>query len=208
MRFGPSRKLTAGTGGKIVELLQHGPRTIDDLASTLGLTRTAVRAQLSVLASDGVVEQMGMRKGRSKPARLFGVTAAAEQLMSRAYVPVLVQMLHVLSEQTNPAEFDQVMRETGRRLAPGRRGGTLRERVDRANQLLRNLGAVTSVTGNEARFVIRSHSCPLAAATREFPQACIIVTSLLTEIVGQPVSNCCERSNPQQCCFEITLGAA
>lgn len=182
--------------------------TIDELASAVGLTRTAVRAQLATLQQDGTVEQRGARPGTSKPARTYGVTAEAELLLSRAYVPILTQLLHVLAARMPRRQFDAIMREVGRGLMPGRTmpHGTLRERVLAASDLLNNLGGITEAEEEGSHFVIRGHGCPLAAATAEYPEACNALESLLSEFVGQPVVKCCDRYNRQHCCFEVPHG--
>ena len=184
--------------------------TIDELASAVGLTRTAVRAQLATLQQDGTVEQRGARQGTSKPARIYGVTAEAELLLSRAYVPILTQLLHVLADRMPRREFDAIMREVGRGLMIGRAmpHGTLGERVLAACVLLNDLGGITEADQEGSRFVIRGHGCPLAAATAEYPEACNALESLLSEFVGQPVAKCCDRYNRQRCCFEVPDGAA
>jgi DeoR family transcriptional regulator, suf operon transcriptional repressor len=206
--FGHSRKLTEGTSGRLVELLRRGPATIDDLAEALGVTRTAVRAQLTVLMGQGVVELRGFRKGPSKPARMFGVTVAAEERLSRAYIPVLVALLGVLARRMEPGELDDVMQEVGRKLHL-KAVGTLAHRVEAANELLRTLGALTSVNAEPDGYVIEGQGgCPLGAATSRFPQACSVITSIVSEMVGQPVANCCEEHERRRCCFRISAGAA
>ena len=78
------RQTTHGTTGRILDLLRRGPRTVDELARELDLTRTAVRAQLASLLRDGLAEQRGSRRGTSKPSHVYGVTSQAELLFSRA----------------------------------------------------------------------------------------------------------------------------
>src|SRR5215211_1951562 len=114
------RRAAQGTGGRILELLRRGPKTVDELARALELTRTAVRAQLASLMRDGLVEQRENRRGASKPSHVYGVTVQAELLFSRAYVPILTQLLHVLSRQLTPAEFDSIMHQVGRGVMEGR----------------------------------------------------------------------------------------
>jgi predicted ArsR family transcriptional regulator len=209
-KLSSQRRLTQGTSGRIVELLRRGAMTIDELASAVGLTRTAVRAQLGTLQQDGTVEQRGVRQGTSKPARTYGVTAEAELLLSRAYVPILTQLLHVLAERMQGREFDAIMREVGRGLMSGRAmpHGTLRERVLAASGLLNDLGGITEAYEEGSHFVIRGHGCPLAAATAEYPEACNTLESLLSEFVGQPVTKCCDQYHRQRCCFEVPHGSA
>jgi DeoR family suf operon transcriptional repressor len=203
------RRVTQGTAGRIMELLRRGPMTVDELAAALELTRNAVQAQLAALQHDELVEQRGARRGTSKPARTYGVTMQAELLFSRAYIPILTQLLHVLAHRMSPAEFDAVMREVGRgamadRSAP--RGGTVRDRAARASLLLNELGGLSEVEEENGLYVIRSYGCPLAAATALHPEVCTALESLLSEFAGIPVTKCCDRYDRERCCFEIERG--
>jgi predicted ArsR family transcriptional regulator len=179
--------------------------TVDELSIALDLTRTAVRAQLATLERDDLIEQRGSRRGASKPARVYGVTTQAELLFSRAYVPILTQLLHVLSRRMTPAEFDSIMHEVGRGAMAGRvmPRGPLRDRVITASSLLNELGGLTEVEEEDGLLVIRSHGCPLAAATADHPEACNALESLLSEFVGTKVTKCCDRYDRVRCCFEV-----
>jgi predicted ArsR family transcriptional regulator len=209
-RLNRQRRLSQGTSGRIVELLRRGALTIDEVARAVGLTRTAVRAQLSTLQQDGTVEQREVRRGTSKPARTYGVTVEAELLISRAYIPILTQLLHVLADRMARQEFDAIMREVGRGLMTGRAmpHGTLGERVLAASALVNDLGGMTEVLEEGSHFVICGPGCPLAAATAKYPEACNALESLLSEFVGQPVAKCCDRYERQRCCFEVAKGKA
>ena len=70
--------------------------------------------------------------------------------MSHAYVPVLTQLLHVLSARLPAAEFDTIMRDVGRELLAERPRprGPLRARAEAASELLNELGGLTAVEGN------------------------------------------------------------
>jgi predicted ArsR family transcriptional regulator len=196
-----------GTSGRILELLRRGPKTVDELAAALTLTRTAVRAQLASLERDELVAQRGSRRGTSKPSRIYGVTAAAELLFSRAYVPILTQLLHVLAQRMTAEQFDSIMHEVGRGVMEGRSvpRGTLGERVTGASALLNELGGLTDISEEDGGYLIRSHGCPLAAATANHPEVCNALESLLSEFVGQRVTKCCDRYNRERCCFEVAV---
>ncbi len=201
------KRASQGTSGRILELLRRGPMTVDDLARALDLTRTAVRAQLATLLRDGLAEVRGSRRGASKPSHVYGATAQAELLFSRAYVPILTQLMHVLAHRLPETQFDAVMHEVGRRLMDGRAAprGTLRERVAGASALLNELGGLTEITEEQGGFLIRSHGCPLAAATANHPEVCNALESLLSEFVGASVTKCCDRYDRLRCCFEIGI---
>jgi DeoR family suf operon transcriptional repressor len=205
------RRPAEGTAGRIMELLRRGPMTVDELATALGLTRTAVQAQLVALQRDEMVEQRGSRRGISKPARRFGVTTQAELLFSRAYVPILTQLIHVLAQRLSGTDFDAIMHEVGRRAMAGRAvapQGPLRDRVATASSLLNDLGGLSEVDEEDGLFIIRSHGCPLAAATAEHPEACNALESMLSEFVGAKVTKCCDRYDRVRCCFEVARDSA
>ena len=200
------RRIIEGTSGRILELLRQGHRTVDELATFLGVTRTAVRAQLAILERDGLVERRGSRPGASKPSHLYAVTSQAELLFSQAYVPILTQLLHVLAQHMPAGQFDSVMHEVGRRLMEGRAisRGPLGERVAGASALLNELGGLSEVQQENGGYVIHSHGCPLAAATADHPEVCNALESLLSEFVGSRVTKCCDRYDRARCCFEVS----
>ncbi|HEV8177958.1 MAG TPA: ArsR family transcriptional regulator [Gemmatimonadales bacterium] len=199
------RRAIQGTAARIVEFLRRGPMTVDELAVVLDLTRTAVRAQLATLQHDELIELRGHRRGASKPARTYGVTMQAELLFSRAYIPILTELLHVLSARMSPTEFDSMMREVGRGLMADRAlaRGPLRDRVTSASPLLNDLGGLSDDEEEDGLYVIRSHGCPLAAATAAHPEACNALESMLSEFVGTKVTKCCDRYDRERCCFEV-----
>ena len=193
------------TRSRVVHVLRRGPATLDELVTELGLTRTAVRLQLAVLERDGSVERRGVRRGRTKPAHVYQLTGQAEQRLSRAYIPVLTQLLHVLAARLSSTEFDAVMRDVGRELLAGqpRPRGALKARADAASGLLNELGGLTDVSEEGHDLVIRSHGCPLAAAAVHHPETCNAMESLVSEFVGASVEQRCERTNRPRCRFLI-----
>ena len=200
-----ARRILEGTSGKILELLRQAHRTVDELASFLGITRPAVRAQLATLERDGLVERRGSRPGASKPSHVYGITSQAELLFSRAYVPILTQLLHVLAQRMPPKEFDSVMHEVGRGLMEDRpiSRGPVGDRVAGASALLNELGGMSEVQEENGGYLIHSHGCPLAAATVDHPEVCNALESLLSEFVGSRVTKCCDRYDRVRCCFEV-----
>lgn len=203
------RRLSHGTSGRIIELLRKSEMTIDQIATALGLTRTAVRAQLATHLRDGTVEERGVRRGTSKPARTYGLTGNAQLELSHAYVPILTQLLHVLSTRLSRPEFDSLMRDVGRGLTPRRRnpGNSLAQRVTDASELLGAFGALTDVTEAEGRYTILGYGCPLAAITTDHPEACNTLEALLSELIGEPVHARCDLYQRKRCCFEVSAAA-
>lgn len=198
-----------GSRGRIVGALRRQPMTADELATRLGQTNHAIRAQLRAMERDGLIEAAGVRPGTTRPFALYRLTARLEQLLSRAYTAFLARLVQVFASRHDVQEVETVMRETGRALA-----ADLGERIDRrrsfgarvqaASRLLNDeLGAVTHVEEDEEGISIKGASCPLSALTDKNPGACLAIESLLAECLGVPVTECCERRSRPQCCFRI-----
>jgi predicted ArsR family transcriptional regulator len=200
----------ASTRERLLAVLRRQDATVDELAAILGITPSAVRQQLAALDRTGTVRRTSQRAGTTKPARRYGLTPETELRLSRAYVPLLTQTLHVLARRLPATEFDGLMREVGRGLLADRPRphGAPRERARAASALLNELGGDSDVVESPDGLHIRAYGCPLAATTAHHPEACNAVESLLAEFTGLGVTQCCDREKRLRCCFEITPAAA
>jgi predicted ArsR family transcriptional regulator len=83
--------------------------------------------------------------------------------------------------------------------------GGLKHRVGKASELINDhLGALTHVEGNGG-ISSRGAGCPLSALAGKHPGVCLAVETFVSEIVGVPVRECCDRDNRPRCCFEIEV---
>ena len=202
------KQLLDSSRGRIVALLRGGGLTADDLATSLGLTRSAIRAQITGMERDGVVRRAGWRAGATRPSQVFELTHDVEQLLSSAYIPLLTQLVDVFAEGVPPRQLERLLRQAGKRLAKELSGGKrpvggLELRAAAASRILNEqLGAMTRVEGN-GHWTIRGVGCPLAALTGKHPGVCRAMESLVAEIVGVEVRECCDRSERPQCCFQV-----
>jgi predicted ArsR family transcriptional regulator len=194
--------------GRIVSLLRARALTADDIATELDLTRSAVRLQISAMERDGVVRRVGKRPGATRPSHLFELTPEVEQLLSKAYLPLLTQLVDVFAAALPPKQLETLLRVTGKRLADelrrtNRISGALKSRAAATSKLMNDhLGALTHVVSNGA-IAIRGAGCPLAALTGKHAGVCLALESMVSELVGAEVRQCCERENRPRCCFEI-----
>jgi predicted ArsR family transcriptional regulator len=114
----------------------------------------------------------------------------------------------VFGQALPSAQVEALLRKTGREVARDlsrgmRNSGGLKARVARASEMINeHLGATTRVESN-GRIVIRGAGCPLAALTGNNRSVCLAMESLVSEIVGVPARECCDRAERPRCCFEI-----
>lgn len=193
------------TKGRVLALLRRGSRTVEELAKALGITDNAVRLHVSALERDGVVQQRGVRPTGGKPAYAYEVAPEAERLFTKAYIPVLTQLVAVLEERMTPAELETVLRDVGRRLAAskGPPSGGLRARAEVAATVLTELGGVVDVEENDDGLALRGYSCPLADAVRAHPATCRAAESLVAELMGATVQERCDKGARPRCRFEV-----
>jgi predicted ArsR family transcriptional regulator len=206
-----SNRFLSSTRGQVVGLLRRGEATVNELAEALSLTDNAVRSHLSSLERDGLVQQSGKRMATRKPEALYSLTPEAGQLFPKAYDLLFNQLLHSLKSRITPAEKRELLRDVGRRLAGVRAPlskfpteAELRERLKSALDVLKDLGGLTELEDAGDEIVIRSFSCPLAAAVKEHPEVCQLAETLLAEIIGVPVREACVRDGAPRCLFKLS----
>lgn len=200
-------RLLESTRGRILDLLRPKDQTVNDLAAALGLTDNAIRAHLLSLERDGLIHQSGTQPGFRKPHVTYGLTPEAEQIFPKSYGILLDLILIVISRQLSPKELRAAMREVGRRIADNHlgevQGKSRNQRIETALRILKDLGGAASFEESEGKHFIRGKGCPLAAATARHPEACLIAESLLSQIIGAPVKECCLHGAAPSCRFEI-----
>lgn len=205
-------KQIGGTArGRIIALLRRGASTVEDLAAQLGVTDNAVRAHLQLLEREGLLRATGSRQGpgAGKPATTYELSTQAESALSSAYAPVLTALLQTLAERMPAETLDEILRQVGRRIGPtSPEGGSLDARVRAAAKLLAGLGSELDVERTSNGYVLRGHACPLATAVRGEPTACHAVEELISAVVGEPVSERCDRTSSPRCRFEVLARSA
>ena len=199
-----SRRFFTTTRGRIVALLRGTTRTVNELAGALELTDNAVRAHLTTLERDGLVEARGTRRGPSKPSVAYDLTDEGERLFARAHEPVLRELLAVLASTAPAGQLEAILRQTGRRLAAGRiPTGDLAARVAGAAAVFEELGGAVEAEPHDGVLYLRGRSCPLGSVVADRPELCQLAAALVAELVGAPVRSCCELGPRPRCCLEV-----
>ncbi len=191
---------------KVLAELRHGPRTVEQIATSLRLTANAVRNQLRKLQDSGLAVLSGARPGASKPSALYSIAPEGQIQFSTLYLPALTQFMRVAEGQCSGTQLDTFMAETGKSLASRypKPTGAVRAKVHSAAQLLKTFGGIPEVRSRNGSMTIRSLDCPLSALTTENPAACKVLEAFLEEYLSRPVRVCCNRDDEPKCCFEVS----
>jgi predicted ArsR family transcriptional regulator len=205
-RFGFDERFFESTRGKIVKLLWHSEKTVNDLASELSLTDNAVRAHLLSLERDGVVESAGTIKGFRKPHFTFRLSDKGHRLFPRSYDSLLNRFLDAVKSRLSPSAVGEVLRDTGLRLAAGGSSdgqSSFDDKVQNALASLKELGGVASVVEENDQTFLKSEGCPFAETVKEHPEICKVTESFVSKMIGRNVSEHCEKGPAPKCRFLI-----
>jgi predicted ArsR family transcriptional regulator len=200
-------RLFKSTRGKILDLLRTRERTVNELAAALRLTDNAVRAHLASLERDRLASQSGMKPGVRKPHTTYALGPEAEQLFPKAYGRLVSLLMAIFSRRVKPRTLRSGLRAAGRTLAREHlselRGKTRQQRIDVALRVLQELGGAATFREEDGKHVISGNGCPIAAATANHPEACLLAESLLANIIGSPVKEHCIRGPAPACRFDV-----
>ena len=184
--FGPTRREI------LLRLKRGGPRSLQDLADDVALTRVAVLRHLRILESEGLVQRSYRRGGPGRPAAVFQLAPDAARLFPTAYADVSLCALRFLEERLGRGAVVELLQEraheVARRHAPSFRGRDLPQRVDRLVQI-REAEGYMAERGPRRRglFEVREHNCPILAIAGEYGEACEVERRLFEGLLGARV---------------------
>lgn len=198
--------MLSSTRGRVLSLLRLGPRTVAELAKSIGLTDNGVRTHLAALERDGLIRQEGSRPTGGKPSFVYELTPDAEALFPKGYASILSEVLAYVREREGSAGLERFLRGVAQRAAeklPHGNGGDLRARVEVAAAVLNELGGLTEVVQDDGTLQIRGYSCPLSSVVQENPETCALAEELVRVVTGGQVKECCDRGATPRCAFQI-----
>ena len=193
-------------------LKKRGEQGADQLASSTGLTISAVRQQLQALQRDGLVGYRQSRSGPGRPRHLYHLTPAAEGLYPRAYAELTNELLDYVGD-AQPELVDEIFRRRRQRRIENARsrlaGKDFEGKVQELTAILDGDGYLAeAVAEPDGSFLIVEHNCAILGIALRYGQACgteleFIRTMLpeanverITHMV-QGASNCSYRINPK-----------
>ena len=202
-------RLLGETQVRVLALLRRSRQTITSLVEALGLTDNAVRMHIAALHRDGIVEQVGSQRDTGgKPARLYGLTREGEELFPKAYALVLATLVEEIVRTHGRDHAVKLLRAVGAQAAAAtERANNPKRRMEAAAQVFRDLGSDARVEKSAGGWRLQGYGCPLSAVTAGHPELCELGKALVEEVVGEPVTECCQRGDHPRCGFEIAGSA-
>jgi predicted ArsR family transcriptional regulator len=148
-----------------------------------------------------------MKPGTRKPHTTYALGPEAEHVFPKAYGLLVSLLMSIFSRQVKPRNLRAGMRAAGRKVAQEHmhelQSKTRQQRIDAALGILKELGGAATFREEDGKHFIYGNGCPIAAATANHPEACLLAESLLTEIIGSRVKQHCIRGPAPSCRFEV-----
>jgi predicted ArsR family transcriptional regulator len=183
----------SSTKRAVLELIKrNGPRTVAQLREALDLSGVAVRRHLETLQSEGLVAQTTRALGRGRPAHLYELTEAGNDLFPRNYDQLASQLLEAVQSQLGNDGVERMFAHRQRMLAERYAARTAgRDLCGLAGEL----AAIQDENGymaecqadgenGEERYLVREHNCAIAKVAGAHPSACRHELALFQQLAG------------------------
>ncbi|MBV4476681.1 MULTISPECIES: helix-turn-helix transcriptional regulator [Pseudomonas] len=164
-------------------LYEPAGMSIDDLAHSLAITRTAVRQHLAALERDGLVMRGGTRPTGRRPEQLHQLTEQAKEAFPRQY-PLLANLLiEEVAGLMGADALKDLMRNLGRKMA-----GDLEHHVVDEARIVEHMNRA----GYQAEVFFRSadepqivaHNCVFHHLAKVHPVVCELDLALIGTLGG------------------------
>jgi predicted ArsR family transcriptional regulator len=202
---------SSGLRRNLLLLLRHdGPSAPEELAASLGASRTGVLQQLHALESAGLVSRRAIRHGVGRPRHVYDVTAAAQELFPTDYDGLADGLLDAIRAIGGEALVEDVFEER-RRLTADRVRQRLADRLPSTSSLVeraRELATIQDELGYLAEVAIGSdgvirlveRNCAIHHVAAGNGAACQAELDLFRDVLGAHVERETHIVGGDRCC--------
>lgn len=166
------------TRSKILNCLRvKGRLTVEELASTVGLSKVCIRRHLDLLGRDELVAYDIEKQDRGRPSHVYYLTAKSESLFPTRYVTFAQGMLRQIGQQFGESAIQAILAgiagEALTRFKCELESHPGEARVHEFVTLL-NRGDYEAhlAAHQDGCYVIEQRNCPMLALALEYPQIC------------------------------------
>ncbi|MDB5352474.1 MAG: putative transcriptional regulator [Planctomycetota bacterium] len=192
---------------------RHGPLTVAEMVSHLGVTQTAVRNRLTRLVEAGLVERQAQVGARGRPKHSYQASTEAHKRLGQNYADLAL----VLWDEMMRTVEDRKLRRFlfGRitdRMAEMYRSEITADawegRLVQLGTILHGRGVEAEVTrqGDESP-ILKQHSCPYFALAETDRSVCAMERKMFEKVLGHSLRlSQCRLDGHRSCDFESKPG--
>lgn len=184
-----------------VLLRRDAGATAEELSAALGVSRTAVTQQLTVLERDGLVARHGQRHTGGRPSRTYALTEAGHETFPRHYALFAASLVRnageLFGEDGLASLLTKMAREVADDVRPRLEGKVGVERRREVVRILNELGYEATLTEDGA---IEAVNCVFSHVAKASRTACRFDVVLLGALLGEDVDQGSCLADGHACC--------
>lgn len=199
-----------GTPGRqIIDLiLRHGPLTIAELVSRMGVTTTAVRQPVDRLVSEGWLTRAQRRGGPGRPAHVLSISDETRRLFAQQSDELSALLVEEIVESDGAGRAQQLLRAVGRRLASRSRAtvgdGATEQRVRNLAELMNRQGMLVDACCSEQGMSLNVYTCPYPDLAGQHREVCEMERETVSDLIGHDVAlSHCMQDGHHRCEFSV-----
>ncbi|MDD2876047.1 MAG: transcriptional regulator [Acidiphilium sp.] len=167
----------------------HGPQSIADLASRIGVSHEAIRVQLRRLAKHGLVVATRQLRGVGRPIQLWTLTEAGHRQFPDTHADVTVQLIDAIRSTCGDAALEAVIATRDQTIRHDyveamQEVQSPRAKVERLAHLRTREGYMAEWAVSDMGFVLIENHCPICAAARSCQGFCRSELDLFRAVLG------------------------
>ena len=205
------RSSTATADRRLLDLIRrHGPLTVDEMGTHLGVTPTAVRNRLARLVESGLVERKARAGARGRPKLSYQASVEAHKRLGQNYADLALVLWDEMMSTVEDRKLRRVL--FGRiteRLAEMYRsqitGEAWEGRLVQLGTILLDRGVEAEVTrrGDDPSPILKQHSCPYFALAEIDRAVCAMERKMFEKVLGLGLRlSQCRLDGHRSCDFE------
>lgn len=173
----------------LLALKKRGEAGVEDLASALGITVSAVRQHLAGLVASGFVAFRTAKGGPGRPRHVYRLSGAAEGLFPRRYEELANELLSYVEDE-DPDAMERIFERRRDRRVQGAmarlEGRGFAEKVAELARILDEDGYLADFEAlPDGSFRITEHNCAVLGVARRWGLACTTEIDFLREALPE-----------------------
>lgn len=192
-------------------LLTQPRRTINELATEVGISPISVRHHIASLEAEGLIKGEDERHGVGRPRQVYFLTETGMEQFPTRYVRLTVRLLEHLKE-TMPGPmlktlFTQMALDLAKDLSDGKetKDLSMAERLDLVKDLLRREGFSIEWEQLDDGYQIHEASCPYYFIGQNHPEVCAVDQVLISTVLSVPAEKVkCILNGDSSCTYLIS----
>jgi predicted ArsR family transcriptional regulator len=193
-------------------LLEHkSGATLGELATAIGLSRTAVNQQLMALEREGFVRKAESRKTAGRPLHVYVLTEDGANRFPKQYSWFSKLLIQTLRERFGEEEASRYMFDLGVRksadLIPRLVGKNRQERIAEIVQIMNETGFVArlvAANGADKLPRVECKNCVYHDLSKDYPEVCRFDIGFLSGLMGAEIEHqACMQRGADSCRFRF-----